>query len=202
MTSIIRKAIGVYASIPQPVKKFLLRSLLLFIIWKGIYLAFFAFPRTLDKPLTNLVGKHSAWLLNYLNSSNHYTANEMIAVTQFEGQIQIAPVSRIDLNGKKIMFIADGCNGLELFILYVGFILAMPSKAKRKFFFIPLGLIVIHCINTLRCVGLSTLVVHWKAYFDLAHHYIFKMVVYATIFLLWVKFSEGISFKKELDHVV
>jgi len=37
----------------------------------------------------------------------------MIAVTQFEGQIQIAPVSRIDLNGKKIISLQTDAMGLN-----------------------------------------------------------------------------------------
>lgn len=188
--------------IPKPVKQFLFRSLVIFVIWKSLYLGFFAFQRTIDKPLTNLVGKHASLLLNILSNSNDFKAKELISVTQFEGQIQIAPVCRIERNGKRLMSIADGCNGLELFILYLGFVIAMPSTMKRKLLFSFMGVCIIHCINTLRCAGLSILVVYWKEYFDIAHHYIFKMLVYATIFILWIVFTEGLSIEKKIKHVV
>ena len=35
---------------------------------------------------------------------------------------------------------------------------------------------------------------HMDEYFEIAHHYVFKIVIYATIFALWVWFSQRISF--------
>lgn len=189
-------------SVPKPVRSFLLRGLIIFLAWKILYLGFLAFPRTLDKPLTKWVGQHAAWVLNTLYNSNEYSAKELVAVTNFEGQIQIAPVSRIDKNGKKLLHIADGCNGLELFVLFIGFILAMPSGILRKTAYILIGILIIHVINVLRCVGLSSIVIHWKESFDFAHHYVFKILVYATIFILWTRFMKKISIKKEPANAI
>lgn len=200
MTAAIRGFFTSLSSIPKPIQSFLLRGLLILVIWKILYLGFLAFPRTLDRPLTNLVGNHSAWLLNQAFSSNTYTATEKLHVTNFEGELQIAPVSRIDKNGKKLLHIADGCNGLELFVLYVGFILAMPAPVKRKLLFIPIGLIIIHIVNILRCAGLCIMIESWKEQFDFAHHYVFKMMIYGIIFALWVKFSTAVHFQKEPAH--
>lgn len=200
MTGLLRRVTASFSSIPKPVQSFLLRGLIVFIVWKVVYLGFFSVSRTLDRPLTNLVGEHSVWLLNQTSRSNEYLAKEMLHVTNFEGEIQVAPVSRIDKNGKKLLHIADVCNGLELFVLYVGFILAMPAPWARKLLFIPLGMVIIHVVNILRCAGLCVLITSWKEHFDLAHHYIFKMVIYGVIFALWVKFSTGINFQKETAH--
>lgn len=182
-----------FEQFPPQVRIFLLRGLVLFSIWKFVYLFFWAQPRTLDGPLTNTVGSQSVWILNQAYQTNGFKATPVVAVTRMEGDYQIAKVSKIDKDGKHLLNIADDCNGLELFILYVGFILSMPASVKRKVIYLIGGVFIIHLVNLLRCVGLSALLMHWDRYFDLAHHYIFKIMVYSTIFVLWVRFSNNLS---------
>jgi exosortase/archaeosortase family protein len=182
-----------FEQFPPQVRIFLLRGLVLFGIWKFVYLFFWAQPRTLDGPLTNTVGSQSVWILNQIYQTKGFKATPVVAVTRMEGDYQIAKVSKIDKDGKHLLNIADDCNGLELFILYVGFILSMPASVKRKVIYLIGGVFIIHLVNLLRCVGLSALLMHWDRYFDLAHHYIFKIMVYSTIFVLWVRFSNTLS---------
>ncbi len=182
-----------FEQFPPQVRIFLLRGLVLFGIWKFVYLFFWAQPRTLDGPLTNTVGSQSVWILNQVYQTKGFKATPVVAVTRMEGDYQISKVSKIDKDGKHLLNIADDCNGLELFILYVGFILSMPASVKRKVIYLIAGVFIIHLVNLLRCVGLSALLMHWDRYFDLAHHYIFKVMVYSTIFVLWVRFSNNLS---------
>ena len=182
-----------FEQFPPQVRIFLLRGLVLFGIWKFVYLFFWAQPRTLDGPLTNTVGSQSVWILNQIYQTKGFKATPVVAVTRMEGDYQIAKVSKIDKDGKHLLNIADDCNGLELFILYLGFILSMPASVKRKVIYLIGGVFIIHLVNLLRCVGLSALLMHWDRYFDLAHHYIFKIMVYSTIFVLWVRFSNNLS---------
>jgi exosortase family protein XrtF len=182
-----------FGQFPPQVRIFLLRGLVLFALWKIIYLFFLAQPRTLDGPLTNAVGRQSVWMLNKLYQTQGFKATPVVAVTRMEGEYQVAKVSKIDKNGKHLLNISDDCNGLELFILYIGFILSMPATIKRKVVYLIVGVCIIHIVNLLRCVGLSALLMRWDEYFDLAHHYIFKIMVYSTIFVLWVRFSNNLS---------
>jgi len=182
-----------FEQFPPQVRIFLLRGLVLFAIWKFVYLFFWAQPRTLDGPLTNTVGSQSVWILNQVYQTKGFKATPVVAVTRMEGDYQIAKVSKIDKDGKHLLNIADDCNGLELFILYIGFILSMPATIKRKVIYLIGGVFIIHIVNLLRCVGLSALLMHWDRYFDLAHHYIFKIMVYSTIFVLWVRYSNNLS---------
>jgi len=182
-----------FEQFPPQVRIFLLRGLVLFALWKFLYLFFWAQPRTLDGPLTNTVGRQSVWMLNQLYHTQGFKATPVVAVTRMEGEYQVAKVSKIDKDGKHLLNIADDCNGLELFILYIGFILSMPASFKRKAIYLVGGVVIIHLVNLLRCVGLSALLMHWDRYFDLAHHYIFKIMVYSTIFVLWVRFSNNLS---------
>jgi exosortase family protein XrtF len=182
-----------FEQFPPQIRIFLLRGLVLFAIWKFVYLFFWAQPRTLDGPLTNTVGSQSVWILNQVYQTKGFKATPVVAVTRMEGDYQIAKVSKIDKDGKHLLNIADDCNGLELFILYIGFILSMPATIKRKVIYLIGGVFIIHIVNLLRCVGLSALLMHWDRYFDLAHHYIFKIMVYSTIFVLWVRYSNNLS---------
>jgi len=181
------------ASFPPQIKTFLIRAFILFAVWKGLYLFFWSDKRTIDDPLTQLVSKHSVFVLNTILPNHQFSAKPKIALKNFEGEIQVSRVSMIYCDGKAIMNIADECNGLELFVLYFGFLIAMPATIKRKLLFGLSGIFIIHAVNILRCVGLGLLLMNWDAYFDIAHHYIFKIMIYSVIFLLWVIFSKNLS---------
>ncbi len=154
-----------------------------------MYILFFLQQRTIDQPLTHIVGNQSAWVLNKIYYSTAYAALDTINTQYYEGVVSSTPVCTIYKNGLTVMHIADGCNGLELFVLYMGFIVSMPASVKRKISFIIIGVVLIHLVNVFRCVGLCMLVQYLHQYFDIAHHYIFKMIIYSIVFLLWMLFS-------------
>ena len=180
---------------PRPIRVFILKVALLSILWKCLYVFILYEPRTFDEPLTDYVGKSSAWVLNQLYQSNTFTANLFLTKSLFEGQITISTASHIYFDKRLVMFIADACNGLELIVLYLLFIIALPATFKRKLLFTIGGLAIIYLVNVFRCVGLVALLIHYDEYFNIAHHYIFKMMVYFSIFLLWYWFAKGITFK-------
>ena len=100
-----------FEQFPPQVRIFLLRGLVLFAIWKFVYLFFWAQPRTLDGPLTNTVGSQSVWILNQVYQTKGFKATPVVAVTRMEGDYQIAKVSKIDKDGKHLLNIGDDCNG-------------------------------------------------------------------------------------------
>jgi len=92
----------------------------------------------------------------------------------------------ISLIGRPVVFIRNPCNGLVLYALFSGFIVAFPGPIRRKLWFIPLGLFLIYSLNVLRVIGLS-----FNSYYDYQstdfnHHYTFTAIVYAGIFALWM----------------
>lgn len=186
---------------PKPIRIFLFRVLLLAIIWKCLYVFFLFESKTLDTPLTDSVGQHSAWVLNHLYQTNHFYSKILETESLYEGQFIIGKASHIYFGNRLVMFIADPCNGLELFILYVIFIIAMPSSLKRKVLFVIGGLMIIHLVNIFRCSGLVALLLYYDEYFNIAHHYIFKMMVYMVIFFLWLWFCKNLTFKLINDEV-
>jgi len=179
--------------IPLPIRLFLGKALLLFIAWKIVYSFFLFDSQLIDKILTKHVGDASVFMLNKSSFMSGFSS-----VIEHNSEIHAGKtinnsVSAIYHNGYKVLNIANVCNGLELLILYMGFIVCMPSNIKRKIIYIVLGVIVLDFINILRCVGLIYLYEYFQAYFDFAHHYLFKAIIYLSTFLLWMRFSRKIN---------
>ncbi len=182
--------------IPVQIRLFLGKALLFFIVWKIVYGVLSFRSNSLDYVLTMHVGDASVWVLNNLTTMSGFAAVEDIYSEVYNGETIQHRSSGIYHNDYKVLNIADACNGLELIVLFVGFIVCMPSKIKRKILYIVLGVIVLDVVNIFRCVGLIYLREYYHVYFDFAHHYLFKMVVYGVTFLIWWYYSRKISLKQ------
>ena len=179
--------------IPLPIRLFLGKALLFFIVWKIIYSFFLYDSKVLDYPLTTHVAEASTLFLNNSFFLSGFTT-ERVLISE---ESPVIESSEIYHNGSLVLYIADACNGLELMVLYIGFIVCMPSKFWRKTLYIILGILFIDIINILRCAGLIYLREYFHAYFDFAHHYLFKAIVYAATFIMWMVYSRKISLKNE-----
>lgn len=93
--------------------------------------------------------------------------------------------SMVYIDGQPVVLVADACNGLELFALYVGFLLCFPGKWKYKFIFIPVGIILIYMINVLREVTLALNYKFFQETFDFNHKYTYVFIVYIFVFAIW-----------------
>lgn len=183
--------------IPKPIMLFLGKALLVFIIWKLVYGLFLSDTRLLDNPLTTHVANASVYVLNGLGDMSGFTSvTEDFTYIEAEGFVT-EKASKIYHNDRLVLYIADICNGLELMVLYIGFIVCMPSRFWRKVKYIIIGVILIDMINILRCTGLIYLREYYHAYFDFAHHYLFKAAVYSATFLMWMVYARKISLKKD-----
>jgi exosortase/archaeosortase family protein len=52
------------------------------------------------------------------------------------------------------------------------------------------GVAIIYVCNILRCTGLAIMWYHHSSLADFAHHYAFKLIIYAVAFLLWAMYSK------------
>ncbi len=184
-----KKILNSYLLIPKSVRFFLGKAGILIISWKIIFLLFLMNNRILDAPLTSHVGSSAVYILNKFSGLQNFQSFNISDTTFMEGQIQIAPVTKIIHYNKKVLHIADGCNGLELMVIYAGFIFCFPVSGLRKTFSILFGLIIIDAINILRCSVLGFIKEYYHPYFNFSHHFIFKAIVYSVIVALWVRFT-------------
>ena len=94
--------------------------------------------------------------------------------------------ARLVFAGGGSLCIGSGCSGLELFILFFGFILLMRGRLQDKLWFIPAGFAAILLLNIIRIILLAVIFYHTPQYLDFNHKYTFVIIVYGAIFGLWI----------------
>ncbi|MBL7719036.1 MAG: hypothetical protein JNL72_09400, partial [Flavipsychrobacter sp.] len=85
--------------------------------------------------------------------------------------------------------IAHECNGLELIVLYIGFLLCLPQGFKKMLGFALAGIAVICLLNIIRCGLLAWMFLNMRTVVDFAHHYVFKLIIYGLVFFGWVLYT-------------
>ncbi|RZL11761.1 MAG: exosortase/archaeosortase family protein [Hymenobacter sp.] len=97
------------------------------------------------------------------------------------------------LGGQPSVIVGGPCDGLVLYVLLAGFVLAYPGPARRRLWFIPLGIAGLWLLNIIRIIVLALNHQYSPATFDFDHHYAFNAVAYtalAGLWLLWTRQSE------------
>ncbi|MFN8154235.1 MAG: exosortase family protein XrtF [Bacteroidia bacterium] len=164
---------------------FLLKAVVVYILWFVSYDFFVAPDGRLDEWLNAKVAEHSAGILSLLG----YQGSTAPGVAQ----------TLIRIDNTVMVGVGNPCNGLELFALFTGFVLCFPGPWRNKWWFILLGVAGIHFINVLRATALALIQLKTPEYLDFNHHYTFTVVVYSFIFLLWVTWANKFSKKDKQD---
>lgn len=158
--------------ISNPLSGFLFRFLTLYLIWYFSYEFYFQGNSGLDRLIIHSLVVLAGIFLKVLGYSlvefGDVSAFDHLAIEQSSGVTVGAP-----------------CNGLVLFALFAIFIIAYPSKTAHKFWFIPLGILIIHLLNALRVAGLAVLVKMNPDWLGFNHDFTFTVIVYSVVFGLW-----------------
>jgi len=179
--------------VPVAVRRFIFRALAILITWKILYLVFLLPTRVLDKPLSHAVASSSVWVLNKYTHSADYTTKSETGNIYTDNGLAPAPLENIYFHQRNVVSIEDGCNALELFVLYTGFIVCMPALVYRKLIFIAGGIILIYITNIIRCAGVAYITIYHPKYANFAHHYVLTFMVYGLIIALWLIFSKKLN---------
>lgn len=102
----------------------------------------------------------------------------------------------IGIDGSNGVWVGSNCNAITLFSLFSVFIFAYPGNQKNKFWFIPLGIILIHVLNLIRVIALVLIAYYSPKSLNFNHTYTFTFIVYAFIFLLWMIWVNKYSQKR------
>jgi exosortase/archaeosortase family protein len=90
------------------------------------------------------------------------------------------------LNGQPSVIVGAPCDGLVLYALLAGFVLAYPGPARRRLWFIPLGIVALWLLNIIRIIALALNHQYSPETFEFDHHYAFNTVAYAALGGLWL----------------
>lgn len=196
-------------NVPPEVLKFLWKALALFISWKLLY-SFVLSPRDMpDAFLTRQLGNGTALSLNWFYATDDFSARHTVRYEKYGKDSLLLTTTMVqckDCNmddGRKIVNVLGifrACNGLELMILYAGFILCFTGSYKRKMLYIVGGILGLYVLNVFRCMVLGFVVLEHHKHFDIAHKYFFNTIVYALTFLLWVFYVKGLPKSEEKDE--
>ena len=156
-----------------------------YIWWHGLksfLLNFMAF-KEFEQFLAHQVFVPAAWIVENIIKYPIETANNTLY---------------FDNNG--YVAVLGSCSGLKQFYQWTILMLLFPGPWKKKLWYIPLGILVIHIVNIIRIVILSVVVVHWPQNWDFIHEWILRPFFYVVIFSLWVLWVEKIRPKKHLKQ--
>ncbi|MBC7554890.1 MAG: archaeosortase/exosortase family protein [Taibaiella sp.] len=167
------------------IKFFILRAFAIFITWQVLYNFILLPARIPDRFLTNITAFSTSKLLSVF----YYNVEHVYALTNS------TRLALIKINGAKIIGVADPCNALDIYVLYVSFLFCFPGNWKRRLLFIALGVPYIFALNTVRCVMIAWLNMNYRGWVEISHHYIFTTALYLLVFHVWALYT-----KKGMNH--
>ena len=144
----------------------------LYLVWYLLYELVVKPHTSLDSKLVSLIVANAALILNFFGFTVY---------TSIEDDMQL-----IGIDGAHPVWIGSPCNALTLFMFFTLFVIAFPGSIKRKLWFIPLGILIIHFTNVLRITGLALINYYAPEYLAFNHTYTFTVLVYGIIFCLWM----------------
>ncbi len=124
--------------------------------------------------MTNLVAKQSESLLDSFGYETKVINHEEEASM------------KVIINDKYVARVVEGCNAISIIILFIAFIAAFSDTVRKTALFILAGSVLIYAINLIRIVVLSIGLYHYPWRKDILHTVIFPLIIYGTVFLLWM----------------
>lgn len=96
------------------------------------------------------------------------------------------PTTEVSLKGRDILSIYEGCNGVNVMIIFAAFLLSFGPLNRALWWFLPLGVIVLHLANLGRISVLFWVSLNEPDFMYFLHKYFFTAVLYVVTFILWV----------------
>ncbi len=178
----------------KPTIYFLLKFAVIFGIGSLLYGNYINSYREIEPPIpdsfTNWVAEQTNAVVRAFGNDAHmwYPENEPIVVVYIKGY-----------EDDNISFY-EGCNGLNIMILFVAFVFAFGNRYKQMLWFIPVGILAIHIFNLARLSSLSIMATLSSSVFHFFHKYAFTAIIYVFVLVLWyiwaTKFGKPIKVEK------
>ena len=109
-----------------------------------------------------------------------------IGVLQLMGHELVHGYNSLAIVGSYGVIIGNPCVGLGLSYGFAALIISYPGPLKSKLWFIPVGILLILAINTVRVVLLVKQTFTTGGFVKMEAHDLFNNLIYLVIFLLWV----------------
>ncbi|UEG49900.1 exosortase/archaeosortase family protein [Ferruginibacter lapsinanis] len=169
-------------SLNKEIKSFFIKVVVFIIAWQLLYNLVLLPANIPDHFLTKITAHATVFSINDI-----LRVTPTVTVGEFPIQERAIPIME---NKRIILYIADGCNALDLMVIYLSIILLLPYYTwRRKMAFSIGGVIVINIANIIRCTLLYWVYRYHNPMFELNHKYIFTILLYLVIFCCWILFT-------------
>ncbi|MFZ6012218.1 MAG: exosortase family protein XrtF [Bacteroidota bacterium] len=168
----------------KPSFVFLAKFLVIYVVGNtlyGIYIE--SFVQQPDR-ITAVVASQTSFALNTCGAETYVEQNT------------VGPTVLLKENGRVMLNIFEGCNGINVMIIFVAFIVAFGGPRKPMLWFLILGLAIIHVSNLFRISLLYYVARFFRDYFYYVHKYFFTGILYLIVFALWTMWVLRFNDKK------
>lgn len=143
---------------------------------------------------------------NHPDPITQWVTNQTSQVQNLFGEVSSTEVKEGSKNvmmlsdGNGVINVFEGCNGINVMIVFVAFMVAYGGSVKRMIWFLPAGLLIIHLFNLLRIILLYEAAQRSNEYFYYIHKYFFTAALYLVVIALWIIWVSRLS-SKQIKHV-
>ncbi len=175
----------------RPALRFLMIFVGIYIVGNVVYGVYVESYKPLPDPVTHWVTHQSAVLLTAFSEP-------VVSVVSDKG-----PYVLMKKDVRTVLSVFEGCNGLNVMIVFVSFVIAFGGKVRQMLVFTAAGCLIVHAANLLRIMLLYETALYRPAFFYYFHKYFFTAVLYVVVFGLWygwIEWSRRAS--KKVTHAV
>ncbi|HQQ96810.1 MAG TPA: exosortase family protein XrtF [Cyclobacteriaceae bacterium] len=162
----------------KPAIRFVLLFLAIYVAGNSLYGVWIENTKPAPDAATVTVSRQVSWLLSPVDQTVSTLNSETEPVVMLRNQH--GPVLRV----------FEGCNGVNVMIVFVSFMIAIGGRFSNLAKFTIGGLLVIHVANLLRVFLLFITAIYQPRLFYYFHKYLFTAVLYAVVFALWYVWIE------------
>ncbi|MBI3217905.1 MAG: exosortase family protein XrtF [Bacteroidetes bacterium] len=158
----------------KPTIFFLLKFLGLYLSLNLLYGFYVTSFEPAPDPVTHIVSQHTARILSVLGWQS--------TATDYPQKPSVAIIHQ----AKTIVSVYEGCNSVNVMIVFLAFVFSFGQLRKSLLWFVPLGLTFLYAINIAR-IGLLFLVsLKLPHFLYFSHKYLFTAIIYLFVLLLWI----------------
>lgn len=156
-----------------PALSFLGKFLVMYLVGNLLYGLMIESYGSRPDPVTGIVTRQTSAFLNAVGldtSTGIHPAEPNVVI--YEGR-------------RAVLSVFEGCNGINVMIVFVAFLFAFGGSWRRLALFVPAGIVIIHLANILRISLLFLLAKEESEQFYYYHKYFFTATLYLFVFALW-----------------
>ncbi len=130
---------------------------------------------------------------HYITGSIINTTNFLLNLLGFDTYVQNNFLQIKNNTGFRFIY---SCLGIRQMMFFAGFILSYYGKLLNKIWYVLVGFIILNFLNSFRATVIYIINFYHPEYTDFAHYYLTRIVMYVSIFLLWMIWIRFFATKK------